>query len=82
MYTMTILSQSFAAVSATALQSSELESTMLAEDKLYVVLAVVLLIWVGIIVMLYRNDRKIVALERKLSDLSIQGDSDNMTDQG
>ena len=57
-------------VSAMALQSSEFESTMLSEDKLFVVLAVVLLIWAGIVVMLYRNDRKITALERKLEDVT------------
>jgi CcmD family protein len=41
-----------------------LERFMLAEDKLYVVLAVVLIIWIGLAVYLFRTDRKIRALER------------------
>ena len=49
-------------------QESDLESVMLSEDKLFVVLAVVLVIWFGIVVMLFRNDRKIAALERRISD--------------
>lgn len=44
------------------------EDAMLSEDKLYVVLAVVLVIWFGVVAMLYRNDRKISALERRLSE--------------
>ena len=56
--------------SVTSPQSFELEQTMLAEDKLFVVLAVVLVIWVGIILMLVRNDRKAAELERRLADLS------------
>ena len=51
-------------------QSSEFEQTMLAEDKLFVVLAVVLVIWLGIIIMLVRNDRKVAELERRLGDRS------------
>ena len=39
---------------------------MLAQDKIYVVLAVVLIIWIGLAVFLYRTDRKIDRLERKL----------------
>ncbi len=49
-------------------QESDLENVMLSEDKLFVVLAVVLVIWFGIIILLFRNDRKIAALERKISD--------------
>ena len=47
-------------------QSSGFERTMLSEDKLYVVLAVVLVIWFGILLILIRNDRKISALERRM----------------
>ena len=47
-------------------QPDALEQTMLAQDKLYVVLAVVLIIWIGLAVFLYRTDRKIDRLERKL----------------
>ena len=69
------ISESITIASVKALQSSEFESTMLAEDKIYVVLAVVLLIWLGIIIMLFRNDRKIDALERKVADMSNDTDS-------
>ncbi len=47
-----------------------LERTMLAQDKLYVVLAVVLIIWIGLAAFVLRTDRKIDRLERKL-DASI-----------
>ncbi len=43
-----------------------LETVFLAEDKLYVVLVVVLIIWFGIVLFLYRTDRKIARLERSL----------------
>ena len=49
---------------------SQFESIMLAEDKLYVVLAVVLIIWFGILWVLFRTDRKIAALERKMEDVA------------
>ena len=39
------------------------ERAMLSQDKLYVVLAVVLLIWLGVLVMLFRTDRKLARLE-------------------
>lgn len=45
-----------------------IERIMLAEDKLYVVLAVVLIIWIGIVFFLYRTDRKIARLERKMAE--------------
>lgn len=44
------------------------ERVMLAEDKLYVVLAVVLLIWIGIAAFIYRTDRKIRDLERRMEE--------------
>jgi hypothetical protein len=43
-----------------------LERVMLADGKIYVVLAVVLLIWVGLIGLLVRTDHKIDRLERRL----------------
>lgn len=52
---------------------SPLERIMLAEDKLYVVLAVVLVIWFGIVLMLLRTDRKIKNLERRLADEGLDG---------
>lgn len=47
-------------------QPSGLERVMLAQDKLYVVLAVVLILWIGIAFFLLRTDRKLDRLERAL----------------
>jgi len=47
---------------------SAFESTFLAQDKIYVVLVVVLLIWAGITFFLYRTDRKLSKLERTVSE--------------
>ncbi len=44
-----------------------LERYMLQQDKLYVVLAVVLLIWFGLLFFLFRTDRRIARLERTLN---------------
>jgi len=45
-----------------------IERVMLAEDKLYVVLAVVLIIWFGLIFFLLRTDRRLDTLEREVED--------------
>lgn len=47
-----------------------LERVMLPDGKIYVVLAVVLLIWFGLVAMLVRTDRKIDRLERRLDHSS------------
>jgi len=47
---------------------SALEQVMLANDKIYVVLVVVLVIWLGIIFFIHRTDRKLGNLERSLED--------------
>lgn len=47
-------------------ESTPLERIMLAQDKLYVVLAVVLIIWFGLAFFLFRTDRKLDRLERTL----------------
>lgn len=47
-----------------AQQPAGLERTMLSEDKLFVVLAVVLIIWFGIVYFIFRTDRKLAELER------------------
>ena len=44
--------------------SSAFEQVMLSNDKLFVVLGVVLIIWFGLIVLLIRNDRRLAELER------------------
>ncbi len=51
------------------LQATGIESAMLDNDKLMVVLAVVLIIWVGIILLIYITDRKIDRIESQLPDL-------------
>ena len=43
-----------------------IERVMLAEDKLPVVLAVVLVIWAGILLLLVRTDRRLARIERGL----------------
>ncbi len=43
-----------------------LERVMLAEDKLFVVLAVVLIIWIGIAALIMRTDRRLDRLENAL----------------
>ena len=47
---------------------SPLEELMLSHDKIYVVLAVVLIIWIGITIFLLRTDRRIDRLERLVDD--------------
>jgi CcmD family protein len=43
-----------------------LERVMLPDGKIYVVLAVVVIIWIGILALLVRTDRRIDRLERRL----------------
>lgn len=43
-----------------------LETVMLQNDKLYVVLAVVLIIWFGLLFFLFRTDRRLARIEREL----------------
>lgn len=47
-------------------QPSGLDRLMGQSGKIYVVLAVVLLIWIGLVTVLFRTDRKIDRLERRL----------------
>lgn len=47
-------------------QSTGVEAQLLKEDKLYAVLAVVLIIWLGIVFFLIRTDRRIDRLERQV----------------
>ncbi|MCS3611098.1 CcmD family protein [Salinibacter ruber] len=50
-----------------------LDRIMGQDGKLYVVLAVVLLIWIGVVALLFRTDRRIERLERRI-DRSISED--------
>lgn len=47
-----------------------IERVMLSEDKLFVVLAVVLIIWMGIVWMIFRTDRRLRRLEDEIADRS------------
>ncbi len=47
---------------------SGLDQVMLSNDKIFVVLAVLVTIWLGIIILILRNDRRIRTLERTLED--------------
>jgi CcmD family protein len=49
-------------------QPEGIERVMLSEDKLFVVLAVVLIIWMGIVWMLFRTDRRLRRLEEDIAD--------------
>ena len=44
-----------------------IERVMLASDKLPVVLVVVLIIWFGLLFLLFRTDRRITKIERELN---------------
>lgn len=47
---------------------SEMEQVMLSNDKLYVVVAVVLIIWIGIVILLLRNDARLKSVERTMEE--------------
>lgn len=51
-------------------ESTGIERQLLKEDKLYAVLAVVLIIWLGIAFFLIRTDRKLDRLERRVDTSS------------
>ena len=57
------------AAEAVTLQSeSPSERAMLAEDKLPVVLAVVLVVWAALMLLALRTDRRLARVERELTD--------------
>ena len=45
-----------------------MEQVMLSNDKLYVVLAVVLIIWIGIVILLLRNDARLKSVDRTMEE--------------
>ncbi|MBL7979647.1 MAG: CcmD family protein [Bacteroidetes Order II. Incertae sedis bacterium] len=49
-------------------QPTGYEAVMVSDDKIWVVLAVVLIIWIGILFYLFRTDQKISTLERALQE--------------
>ncbi|MEM1116111.1 MAG: CcmD family protein [Bacteroidota bacterium] len=55
-----------AAQAVTVQQPEGIERPMLAEDKLPVVLAVVLIVWIGLLLLLFRTDRRLARIERRL----------------
>ena len=54
------------ALQATTAQPQGIERVMLADDKLPVVLAVVLIVWLGVLLLLFRTDRRLARIERDL----------------
>lgn len=63
------------AVAHPAQLAETLETAMLSNDKLFVVLAVVLIIWLGLAAFVFRTDRRIDRLEQGLQDLKNIPDS-------
>jgi len=57
------------------LQNAGFEATMLDNDKLMVVLAVVLIIWVGLCIFMFLTDRKVDRLESSVQQLWDQNTS-------
>ena len=55
-----------AAQAVTTQPARGVERVMLAQDKLPVVLAVVLVIWAGVLILLARTDRRLARIERQL----------------
>jgi hypothetical protein len=47
---------------------SGLEQVMLSDEKIFVVLAVVLIIWLGVIILVMRTDRHLQRVERSVSE--------------
>lgn len=52
------------------------ERAMLAEDKLPVVLAVVLIVWAGLLLVVFRTDRRLARVERRLADAERAAEGD------
>lgn len=57
------------------LQTAGIEAAMLDNDKLLVVLAVVLVIWIGIVIFIVTTDRKIERIESYVKPLLDKQDS-------
>lgn len=57
-----------ASISALAQSEPEMADTMRAEGKIYVVVAIVLIVLAGLIAYLFLLDRKVTRLERELGD--------------
>ena len=58
-------------------RSSTFEDVMVSSGKIYVVLAVVLIIWIGLVALLFRTDRRIDRLEEKIESESKTTDPQN-----
>lgn len=58
-----------AAAQASSAQPAEgVERVMLADDKMPVVVAVVLVVWLGVLALLFRTDRRLARIERRLDE--------------
>jgi hypothetical protein len=47
---------------------SQFDQVMLSDDKIFVVLAVLTIIWIGLILLTWRTDKHLDRLERRLDD--------------
>jgi hypothetical protein len=47
---------------------SKFDQVMLSDDKIFVVLAVLTVIWIGLILLTWRTDKHLDGLERRLDD--------------
>lgn len=47
---------------------SALEQVMLSDEKIFVVLAVVLVIWIGVVLLVLRTDRHLTRVERSVAE--------------
>lgn len=56
-----------------------LEEVMLQQDKIYVVLAVVLIIWLGLAALLFRTNRRIANVEEQLDALESESEKNPRT---
>ena len=58
----------FSAVSVRAQQGVEMADTMRSEGKIYIVVAVIAIIFIGIVIYMISLDRKLSKLEKELRD--------------
>jgi CcmD family protein len=65
----------WASSDATMASLSKFDQIMLSDDKIFVVLAVLTIIWIGLILLTWRTDKHLDALERRLGDGINEDDS-------
>lgn len=58
----------WAGVEVPTQETTGLERTFVADDKIYVVMGVVLIIWFGLMFLVFRTDRRLRNMERTLDE--------------